>query len=826
MKNCIAFLIAAVCAIHAIPAQASTVGKDRVYPVFQYGVTGAWLKIEPGRIVKVERVETGTPAAGQLKSGDLITSVNTIPVDSEDPRVILGQALKLAEGSNGILRVGIKRERRSGAVTVRVPKLGSYSDTWPIDCPKSLRIIRAHARHLVGGQTPEGWFDARQKSSLTEVMGALFLLSLDDPEYAKNNARFAKALSESVLRGPAGSTWHLGYHVIYLSEYYLKTGDRSVLPAIEAACKKAAEHQQAGAWGHSMAPVNMGYVQSGLMNNAGVTMFLGLALARECGVNVSEEAFQRSLVFFYRMAGRGSIPYGDHRAELYLDTNGRNAAIACAFSLLDEQPFNAASQHLAMMVADSYSVSELGHTGGGFNILWRGVALSHLPEGPRYERMRQRHMEQLSWYYDMCRLPGGGFSMLPSPPDKTRYTGEIWGRGLGLTYTAPMKTLRITGAPRTNFSAKTPKLDDLELERWANERDLIFISTDHAEGYGRDTHAPHEIKANLKGDKRAAAEYYAKMLRHYNPALRIEASRRLGQAKTGDAYDVILEALKDNDPRVRRAGCDAISNYASFRTFPDGHKIPRQIVSDMFVPHIEGILNDPDAALWEIDGALWALGMAMPDDIRRNRKTINRYAKHEEWYLRESAYWALVGLGKNISGEEFLFLAEMFNRSVHVYERGSYDGGIAHLLKGRQRAQLSPETIAEYVKQMGDQLHDAAIAAGYDKMAARHEAAHRVMMVLDRFPDPPYGLIAADLVTYMDGWTPGNQHGNWLIMGNKWQPGLAQIVGKLGKDAGPLIKQFEYCLKQDFWNLNNKHHRAVYDVMQSTVEAHRNGGPE
>ncbi|MEM9345817.1 MAG: DUF6288 domain-containing protein [Planctomycetota bacterium] len=708
----------------------------------------------------------------------------------------------------------------NGVVSVRVPKLGRYSSTWPIDCPKSSEIIQDHAEYLIRAQVAEGWFDAKRKGGLTEVMGALFLLSLDDPRYEKNNKRFAQALSQSLLKGSMRSTWHLGYQVIYLSEYYLKTGDTSVLPSIEAACKKAAEHQQAGSWGHYMAPVNVGYVQGGLMNNAGVTMFLGLALARECGVTVSEEAFQRAAVFFYRMAGRGSIAYGDHRAEMRLDTNGRNAAIACAFSLIDEKPFQSASEHLTMMVAESYSVAESGHTGGAFNILWRGISLPLLPEGARFEQARQLHMNQLGWYYDLCRLPNGGFSMLPSPPNKTRYVGESWGRGLGLTYTAPMQTLRMTGGARTKYSKQAPEFDLAELQPWTNQHDEYFLITEHAKGYGKDRQTPHEIKAFLE-ERQPSIEYAAKILRHHNPAIRFEASRVLGQAKTNDAYQAIEQALQDEDPRVRRAACDAISNYANFRTFPDGHKIPRAVVSERFIPHIEKMLRDPDAAVWELDGALWALGMGKPDDIRRNRETINRYSEHEEWYLRESAYWAMVGLGKDISSEEFLFLAEIFNRSAHIYERGSYSSGITWLTKGSQRAQLPPETIAAFAKMMGDHLHNVAITAGYDKMAARHEAAHRVVMVLGRFSDPPYELIAADLATYMDEWEPGNQHGDWLIVGNKWQPGLVQIASEMGEGAGSLIKKFEYCLRQDYWNLNDKKQVPIYEAMQGVVDAYK-----
>jgi len=83
-------------------------------------------------------------------------------------------------------------------------------------------------------------------------------------------------------------------------------------------------------------------------------------------------------------------------------------------------------------------------------------------------------------------------------------------------------------------------------------------------------------------------------------------------------------ALKDADVRVRRAGCDAISSYTNWGR-RHSQVIPREVVSKRFVPHLEKMLADPDAAWWEIDGALWALEYALPDDIRRNMPTIKKF---------------------------------------------------------------------------------------------------------------------------------------------------------------------------------------------------------
>lgn len=496
------------------------------------------------------------------------------------------------------------------------------------------------------------------------------------------------------------------------------------------------------------------------------------------------------------MIGHGSNCYGDHRAEIYVDTNGRNAAIACAMSLLGEEPYTKASEHLAMMVADSYFGHEAGHTGGGFNVLWRGIALPLVPNDK--QGVVRQHMEELSWYYDLTRLPAGGFSMLPSPPDTTRYANEQWGHGLGLTYTAPLKTLRITGALQTEHSKPTPKIDNLI---WGTERDKVFLSTEHAEGYGQATDPPHIINAKLAGKAPIEAAYCAKMMRHFNPVTRTFAAWKLSKIQSEEAYDAIEAALKHPDPRVRRAGCDAASGYHHWGRGDVGSNVPIEVVSERFAITIKNILNDPNAAYWETDGALWALAASSPKDIRLNREAIDRYADHDEWYLRESSYWALVGLGKDINGEEFLALGKRYSMSRHVFERHSMDAGIKTLIK-RQRVELAPEVIAAFIEIIATQINDAAIAAGYDEFAAHHEAVHRTMMLFSNFKNPPYELIARDLAKYLEGWTPSdNQHANWLITGNKWQPGLVKIANDLGKDAGPIIQQFERLLNHDDWDL-------------------------
>ncbi|NQT86385.1 PDZ domain-containing protein, partial [bacterium] len=630
-------LLALSCLALTTHAHAARFDANRGYPKFQIGVTGITATFEKGLVLTVQEVLPGSPAAGALEKGDIILAAGGKTIEGADPRVPLGEAVGAAEAKKGRLTFKITRNGAEKTVTITLPVLGPYSRTWPLDCRKSKTIIRQTAEFLVKAQQPDGSYTIDKRSDrdgLSACLMGLFLLSTGEAKYLPNVRLQARALSAKAAEHPTGSTWHLGYQGILLGEYYLKTGDSSVLAGLKSLCDQAARTQAAGSWGHGGVP-NPGYVQSGLMNSAATPVLTVLTLARECGITSSEDAFERALKFFYRMAGHGAVCYGDHRAELFPNTNGRNGKLACALILLDEPRFQRAAEHLALVVSDSYYAPEFGHTGGGFNVMWRGIATSLIAKNRQSHYRRQ--MDKLAWYYDLARLPGGGFSMLPSPPNTTRYCGAMWGSGaVGLTYTAPLETLRITGAPRTKYSVKTKS----PAMTWGAEADLAFLSSDPADGYGGEVAQPHETYEILRGKDKAKApvDFCVHMMRHANPMFRTWAARRLGDRAEPADVDALAKALAHPDPRVRRAAFDGFNGYDNWGrpTHPSRvrGKVPPAVVSERFLPAIEKTLNDPKSAWWEIDGALFALGRALPADIRKNMPAIRTFAKHEEWYLR------------------------------------------------------------------------------------------------------------------------------------------------------------------------------------------------
>lgn len=796
MKRAWSFIWIWLCVI-GVSARAQSIDSKKTYPTFAVGPTGLSVSIEPGLKVTVQAIQPDTAASqSALQRGDVLVSAGGESLAVPDPRVVLGRAIGLAEAEEGVLSLGVMRGELRHLIQIQLAPIGAYRVTWPESCPKSRAIIEANEKHVAGALQDDGSYqlgDVRLSPlDLKACLASLFLLSTGNDAHLVAVAKHAHVLAEAAeKRRNAGGhiNWQLGYQGIFLGEYYLRTGDKKVLKGLKGICDWAAEGQAAGGWGHGANP-GPGYVQSGLLNHTTVPILAAMILARECGVDFDEKAYVAAVKFMYRMAGHGCVPYGDHRGELWWsNTNGRNAMLACAFSLLDEPRFQKASGHLALLVADSYHQPEFGHTGGGFNVMWRGMASIHVPESRKSHYQRQ--MKTLAWYYDLARLPDGGFSMLSTPPNNARYFGRGWGASIGLTYTAPLGHLRITGASRSQFSVKTSPLDF----SWGSERDLDFVSTEDAEGFGAEGDPPHVVYERLlgKGKDSTTVDFCAKHLCHFSPLVRTWAARRLKELASDKSVEALARAVSHSDPRVRRAGYDAISGYDNWSR-PFKTTMKPEAVSLKFLPAILKTLRDSESAWWELDGALFALGCAKPEDIRKNLPLILRFAKHEEWYLREAAFWAIVGLRDSMTGSEFTHLSDIYGRSRHVFARSSYDAGFRTILKS-SRAEIDRLSLTKAVQTLGKTTHQPGVMDGYG-VGGIHEATHRTMMVLKHFDPQVYEHMVDDFVAYLDLWEPYYQHSVWLITGSKWQPGIPKILEGMREEGKPVVQALKRVLKR------------------------------
>jgi hypothetical protein len=198
--------------------------------------------------------------------------------------------------------------------------------------------------------------------------------------------------------------------------------------------------------------------------------------------------------------------------------------------------------------------------GNTWDVIWYPLTASYrLESNPDlYYQSQQRYR----CAYDMYRQPSGAF-IYPTRTDKGLNELDA-GAAVALAFTAPLKTLCITGAPRSKYARDFTMPEHL----WGNDADLAFFSPKHNKDfytYGQDEEifVPY---SQLQFWSRTGQEDLTKIdlnvmlknVRHARYEIRVRAAvalcvnKRLGELE---------ELLRDPDPRLRRAALDGINDY-------------------------------------------------------------------------------------------------------------------------------------------------------------------------------------------------------------------------------------------------------------------------
>ena len=213
------------------------IGPDKEVPGFlvNLGPTGARAVLTEDSFV-VKHVFEDSPAAGLLKLDDVITGVNgkafathvfgkfygmQYDVGYEGPMMDLGNAIEDSEGANGTLALDVSREGEPIKVELKLEPIGKFSHTFPQNCAKSARLAADALQYLLTRKDES----SRHIHEQTKVGLAML---------AHGKMDEAKALAEEWLEPPDETlwTWFPAYRSIFLSEYFLMTGDERVLPTI------------------------------------------------------------------------------------------------------------------------------------------------------------------------------------------------------------------------------------------------------------------------------------------------------------------------------------------------------------------------------------------------------------------------------------------------------------------------------------------------------------------------------------------------------------------------------------------------------------------
>ncbi len=653
------------------------------------GATGIKARFYPGVVLKVEGFTEKSPAEGKLKVGEIISGVNGVELKGINPLVALGEALTAAEATDGRMVFDVKASEDVAArkVTVMIPVLGKYSDTWPLGCEKSKKIIKAAAEYYAydAGFRENCFNDKSEGGGMPSALACLFLLSTGDDKYLPvvkaYFANFPKDVSKI-----GDHTWNNGYNGVACAEYYLRTGDKEVLPILQYYCDNAKERQffECG-WNHWGRGIGPEYVAGGLMNPAGLQVLTTLLLGKACGVNVDEKTLLGALKFTYRFAGHGTVPYGDHRGEGGLGSNGKDGMAAAAMRVAmnadgNTERYEMAMKCLSMSTLTSYPIMIRGHgdEGRGDGI-WRGTASSYMLDCKPADY--HAVMKRMRWFYDLSRHPSGAIGMAGCQ----RFDDVGSGAGVAMGYTAPLKTLAITGAPRS----KHAKNFTMPKTIWGNEADLAFLSIENAKRfskYGKED--PIEVPFHTFGNAYSGPdgdltgvprEEILKNVYHKRYLIRAQAAKAL---RVVGNFDDLEKLLGDRDPRVRRAALDGMCDYGYWFHLGKAPMKPEQFTPGM-VEAVVKILRNKKEALWVTDGALTVMSCMPPETVGENLDLVMPWTSHADWWLRQSAFSALSTAARDpkLVAQVLPTMLEMLSREDHTMPRNGMVQKLNRLLK-------------------------------------------------------------------------------------------------------------------------------------------------
>jgi hypothetical protein len=201
------------------------------------------------RQILVTHVGAKSPADGVIKINDVILGVDGKPF-ADDARKSIALAIQDAEKetNQGKLNLLVWRQGKTEKVQLKLRVMGSYSATAPFNCPKSKLIFDEACKVLENEPLRDDMWGA---------VNGLALMATGNPEYLPRVKALAHKIGPKTLKLELKDgmfMWDWGYRNVFLCEYYLLTGDKDVLPAInEYAISLAKGQSMYGTFGHGIA---------------------------------------------------------------------------------------------------------------------------------------------------------------------------------------------------------------------------------------------------------------------------------------------------------------------------------------------------------------------------------------------------------------------------------------------------------------------------------------------------------------------------------------------------------------------------------------------
>ena len=725
--------------------------KDNLHDWF-LGPTGArgWIffrgedQTAAARQILITAVEAGSPADGVLTTNDVILGVGGKPF-ADDPRKSFGRAITAAEEKTGVLRLIRWRDGTTANIELKLSVLGAYGDTAPYDSPKSKAIFEQGCA-LIARQ-------GLKETNLATVFNALALLASGKAEYQPMLTNYVRKVASSLSLSPRSGCWWYAYANLFLAEYILDTGDRSLLPELQRTALEAAKAQcMNGMWGHHP-PLPDGHSEGyGGMNQVGLPMTIGLVLARKAGVDdpAVDQAIAQSVRLLRWFSGKGAIPYGDHGPWMSHEDNGKCSSATVLFDLLGDRE---AASFFARMATAAYEEREGGHGGNLWNMLWALPAVSRC--GPL---ATSAYLKEHGWYYELARTWKGGFIYQWTDDPNNQYKGwDLTGAYL-LSCALPCKSLYITG--------KQPSV----------VKPLKAREVTEVIAAGRDFYPGNK----LNGYNQRTTEALLAGLSSWSPAVRARSAKALGN-KEGNFVPALLKLL---------AGSDHVGRYGAIECL--GGLGPR---ADPAVVPLRAALQDTDP--WMNSLACQAILQLSPEVRKTCINDLLELAARQNPADPRCMAQRAVGftlfssppgsraptiLNYSLEGVDRKLLYPAI-RLMLQNEVGATRGSISRYLTkltDRDLAVLLPDII-EAVKTMSpsdEMFADGIRCAGLDLLSSRH--IREGMNLCASTIEMRWGLNGEKRLEYLKRYGVHAQENLPLLRKEctawKWQPGLKAIA--------------------------------------------------
>jgi hypothetical protein len=374
-------------------------GPDKEVPGFlvNLGPTGARAILKETSFV-VKYVFPKSPADKRLNIDDEIIGVNGklfttkhifgrqygmgYKVGYEGPIMDFGNAIEDSEGRDGVLKLTVIRGGKKINVKVRLAAIGRFSKTYPLKCRKSDKLVAAATKYLLT-RSKEFRSPCHKRGTV-----ALALLS-------QGKMKEARSIAASWKNVPGERTWvwPVAYQCIFLSEYYLKTKDKSVLKPIEGLVKRLYEGQVVDPVLykdriHSGRPEGKNYLKGGLghvvkidgygtMAITTLMAMLAWELAEDCGVRLDQRYVDRAFECIRTHTNKSGYMGYRHARGAYSPV-GRQGLSIIAHKLAGDKGTEEYVARVTKHLARSKTRLNDGHGDNVLAVLWGllGIQLS------------------------------------------------------------------------------------------------------------------------------------------------------------------------------------------------------------------------------------------------------------------------------------------------------------------------------------------------------------------------------------------------------------------------------------------------------------------